>query len=378
MKRTSAIILLSGFILIAVLANVQCHGVRVDAEADSALSPIKMDKVVMGYYATWKRAEFDHTKINYRYLTHIAESFTMPDSQGNLVVPPEFIYPELIETAHANGVKVIMSIGGWGNCEGFPGMAATPETRMRFIGQVVEFCQKNHYDGVDIDWEFVSTPQDQLNFVLFINELSTALKSQTPPMQLSMAVSSGDFYGQWINFEELIGAFDFIGFMTYDFHEASTDHSGHNSPLYTCNNDADGSFNDTYLYARSRQVPNGKLLLGVPFYGHSFDCRDLYMPFKTSDDASYSEVMTLRSAGWRYIWDGCAQVPYLRKPDGSEIICYDDVRSVQRKCRYVKEKEAAGVIIWELSDDDVQGKSELLNVVGASFQMRALKNRKIS
>jgi GH18 family chitinase len=349
MKRTSIIILLSGLILIAVLANAQCQGIRINAETDSASPPIKLDKVVMGYYATWKRAEFDHTKINYRYLTHIAESFTMPDSEGNLVVEPEFIYPELIDTAHVNGVKVIMSIGGWGNCEGFPGMAATPETRTRFITQVLEFCQKYHYDGVDIDWEFVSTPQDQLNFVLFIKELSTALKSQVPPMQLSLAVPAGDFYGHWINFEELTGAFDFIGFMTYDFHEASSDH---------------------YLYARSRQVPNEKLLLGVPFYGHSFDCRDLYMPFKTCDGASYSEVMTLRSSGWKYIWDDCAQVPYIRKPDGSEIISYDDVRSVQRKCLYIKEKEAAGIIIWELSDDYVRGKSELLNVIGASFQRR--------
>ncbi len=193
-----------------------------------------------------------------------------------------------------------MSIGGWGNCEGFPGMAATAETRTRFIGEVVEFCLNHHYDGVDIDWEFVSSPQEQANFVFFIKELSAALKSQTPPMLLSMAAPSNDFYGKWINYEELIADFDFISFMTYDFHGPWTDHSGHNSPLYSCDNDLDGSVNDTYLYARSRQIPNEKLLLGVPFYGHSFDCPGLYMPFKTSDESSYREVMTLRSYGWRY------------------------------------------------------------------------------
>ncbi len=176
MNRTPKILAGSGFVLLLVFLNAQCQSVGSDPVVLIAAPRAKLDKVVMGYYASWKRVEFDHTKINYRYLTHIAESFTKPDSEGNLVVDPEFVYPELIATAHANGVRVIMSIGGWGNCEGFPGMAATPETRSRFIGQVVEFCQTNRYDGVDIDWEFVSNPQEQLDFVLFIKELSAALR----------------------------------------------------------------------------------------------------------------------------------------------------------------------------------------------------------
>lgn len=56
-----------------------------------------------------------------------------------------------------------------------------------------------------------------------------------------------------------------------------------------------------------------------------------------------------------------------RRPDGKVIISYDDEQSVDAKCRYVLEKNAAGVIIWELTQDTVNGRPVLLNVVGNAF-----------
>ena len=63
-------------------------------------------------------------------------------------------------------------------------------------------------------------------------------------------------------------------------------------------------------------------------------------------------------------------MPYLRSPDGGTILCFDDMRSVYRKCRYVLDKGAAGVIIWEITQDSVGGAPHLLNVVGAAFGAR--------
>jgi chitinase len=330
--------------------------------------PPNLTKVVLGYYPSWKKNVFDHTRIKYEYLTHIAHAFTKPDAAGNLIVSADYVYPELVSEAHRWDVKVIMSIGGWGNCAGFPGMAAAPETRNRFVHQVLDFVKTHHYDGVDIDWEFVSNPVEQRDFVFFIKELSAVLKAQNPPLLLTMAGPSEDYWGKWINYEELVSSFDFIGCMTYDYHGEWTDHSGHNSPLYSCGNDACGSFNDSYLYCISRGIPGEKLLLGLPFYGRSFDCADLYQKFQTSLDYDYNEVMPLLSSGWTYLWDDCAQVPYIQKPDKSMIVSFDDERSIGLKCNYVKQKNAAGVIIWEITQDDYNGSSVLLKVVGESFK----------
>lgn len=345
--------------LIVLLAG--CQVSQVPSE------PTRPNKVVMGYYRTSNRAVLDHTRIAYGYLTHIAHAFAWPDASGNLVVPDGFLYPELNAAAHAHGVKMIVSLGGWGNCDGFPGMASTEAGRSRFIGQLVAFCRSRAYDGVDIDWEFVSNDQQKSDFSLFIEALSAAFKAQSPPLLLTTATPSDNYYGRWIDYERLAADFDFIGFMTYDYHGAWSDHSGHNAPLYTPSWDACGSLDQTFQYARSRQVPLAKLLVGVPFFGRSFDCGAMGQAFKTSEGWHYADILALPGAEWTRVWDGEAQVPYVRRTDGTMVISYDDMSSVGLKCQFVKDKASAGVIIWELGQDFRSGASELLEVVGKSF-----------
>ena len=338
------------------------------AQRNSIHGESNLTKAVIGYFPSWNRAAFDHTKIDYKNLTHIVNAFAKPDSDGDLIIPRGFLYPALNAAAHKNGVKVLMSVGGWGNCEGFPGMASTASKRRRFITQALNFCKKNNYDGMDIDWEFVDNGEKSKNFVSLIKELSATLKSQSPPLLLSMAAPADVYYAQWIKYEVLIGSFDFIGVMTYDFHGPWSEHSGHNAPLYAPANDACGSINDAYLYAHlTRKIPNKKLLLGIPFYGRSFDCAGLHQEFQNSVYYPYAAIRKIRPSGWDSIWDGVAKVPWLRKKDQSKIICYDDVRSVVQKCRYVKAKNTAGIIIWEISLDYYKGSSVLLSAVGKEF-----------
>jgi chitinase len=332
--------------------------------------PSRPNKVVLGYYRTSNRADLDHTGIEYQYLTHIAHAFAWPDASGNLVVPAGYLYPELNVAAHANGVKMIASLGGWGNCAGFPGMASTAANRTRFIGQLVDFCKAKAYDGVDIDWEFVSNETEKADFVLFIEALGAAFKAQSPALLLMAAVPSDNYFGRWIDYERLADDFDFIGFMTYDYHGTWSDHSGHNSPLYRPAGDDCGSLDGTFTYGRGRQVPLAKLLVGLAFFGRSFDCGAMGQPFTTSRGWDYSEIMDLPSSGWTRVWDGEAQVPNMRRTDGGMVISYDDMSSIGLKCQYVKDKASAGVIIWELGSDRRSGNSELLEVVGRSFGAR--------
>ena len=354
-------------------ASSQHPGQEFVRREKTAGADIQLTRVVMGYYPGWKKSEFSHTLIDFKDLTHIAHAFTRPDSEGNLVVDSQYLYPELVSAAHTNSVKVIMSIGGWGNCDGFPPTAASPEKRARFIGQIVNFCLQNGYDGVDIDWEFVSNEQERENFSALIKEMSAALRAQTPPLLLTMASPSGPYWGRWINFEELHPYFDYISLMTYDYHGPWTDHSGHNSPLYTCQNDPCGSFDDSFTYALIREIPLNKLLLGIPFYGRSFDTGRLYRPSTKSDYYNYSDVQKLLASGWKYNWDFCSQVPYLLSPGKKTLLSYDDIRSVFRKCKYVIDKGAAGVIIWEITADRNKGKAELLETIGKTFRSRSVK-----
>lgn len=328
----------------------------------------KLTRVVMGYYPGWKKSEFNHSLIDFFSLTHLAHAFTWPDSEGNLVVAPNYLYPEMVAAAHAHSVKVIMSIGGWGNCQGFPPTAASPEKRARFISQVVDFCLRNNYDGVDLDWEFVSGEQERQNFSDLVRELSTALRAMDPPRLLTMAAPSGPYWGRWINYEGLHPYFDYIALMTYDYHGAWSNHSGHNSPLYTCQNDPCGSWDDSFSYAVIREIPLDKLLLGIPFFGRSFNTGRLYAPSTQSQYYNYTDIQKLMASGWKYNWDFCSQVPFLLSPTRTTLLSFDDIRSVFRKCRYVLDKGLAGVIIWEITADLHRGRPELLQTVARTFR----------
>jgi chitinase len=370
MKRFGAV--LQSLALLSALGLTNCAAV----ERRSALKERRADdrggltKVVLGYYPSWKQAAFDVAKIRWEDLTHINHAFTKPDAEGNLIVPPDYLYPELVAAAHARGVKVVMSMGGWENCDGFAPTAADPAKRQKFFGQILDFCKTNGYDGVDIDWEFVSNAEERENFTAFVKELSARLKAQSPPLLLTAAVPSDGYWGQWIAYEDLAADFDFISFMTYDYHGEWTDHAGHNSPLYSCEADACGSVDATFNYALSRKIPKEKIVLGIPFYGRSFEAEGLYKKATKYGYYGYGETAALEEMGWRYNWDFCAQVPYLRSPDGYTILCFDDMRSVYRKCRYVLDKGVAGVIVWEITEDSVNGVPHLLNVVGAAFGAR--------
>ncbi len=341
--------------------------------AQVPVEPVKPNKVVMGYYRSDNKAAYPHTAIDFTYLTHIAHAFAWPDSAGNLVVPPGFLYPELNAAAHAGGVKVVISLGGWGHADGFPGTASTAANRARFAGQMVDFCRANAYDGADLDWEFVSNDQQKADFSLLVEALSAAFRAQSPPLLLTIAAPSGNYYGRWIEFERLAPAFDLIAFMTYDYHGEWSDHAGHNSPLYEPAWDSCGSLDETFAYARSRQVPLDKLLVGVPFFGRSFDCGTMGGAFETSQGWDYVDVMALPSSGWTRVWDNEAQVPYLRRSDGGLVISYDDMGSVGLKAQYVKDRGSAGVIIWELGGDYRAGHADLLEVLGKSFGARSLR-----
>jgi chitinase len=246
-------------------------------------------------------------------------------------------------------------------------MAASEANRARFIGQAVEFCEANGYDGVDIDWEYVSNDREKADHVLFIEALGAALKARPRPLLLTMAAPASAYWARWIDLERLADDLDLIGLMTYDYHGAWSKHSGHNAPLYGAGGDACGSVDETFAYFLKRRVPAGKLLIGLPFFGASFDCGGWGEPFAKSGHLAYSEIMGLPAADWDLRWDGGARVPYMRRSDGKEIISFDDMRSVALKCQYAKDVQAGGVIIWELSQDLRPGGPELLEVVGKSL-----------
>ena len=60
---------------------------------------------------------------------------------------------------HAAGGEIYPSLGGWTLSDPFPALAASAVARANFAANCVQLIREYDFDGIDIDWEYVSVLQ---------------------------------------------------------------------------------------------------------------------------------------------------------------------------------------------------------------------------
>ncbi|MDH3278293.1 MAG: glycoside hydrolase family 18 protein, partial [Nitrosopumilus sp.] len=112
-----------------------------------------MSKKIVGYFPYWESRNID--SIDYSSLTEIIYFHIWPNSDGSLNTGA--INTNDLKTirdkTHEMGIKVTISVGGWGASDGFPPMSKDPTARANFVSNIADFVLKNNLDGVDINWE---------------------------------------------------------------------------------------------------------------------------------------------------------------------------------------------------------------------------------
>ncbi|WP_343707098.1 T9SS-translocated chitinase ChiA [Flavobacterium sp.] len=220
---------------------------------------------------------------------------------------------------------------------------------------------------------------------------------------------------------------DYITYFGYDFGGNWYDKTCYNAPLYASGNPNDPLYGATQSesldeltnqYLNVIGFPANKLIMGLPFYGKKFDnvaanstnglfvsapryvvpgCTNPQNPTGTWDGSgaceksgsieicdlvgnpvtnshAYLDPNTMQvtasaaSAGWVRYWDNTTKVPYLYNATSKEFISYEDKQSMDLKVQYIKSRNLAGGMIWELSQD-TRGSipNSLLNQVDTSF-----------
>lgn len=220
---------------------------------------------------------------------------------------------------------------------------------------------------------------------------------------------------------------DYITYFGYDFGGNWYDKTCYNAPLYASGNTNDPLYGATQSesldeltnqYLNVIGFPANKLIMGLPFYGKKFDnvatnstnglfvsaprytvpgCTNPQNPTGTWDGSgaceksgsieicdlvgnpvtnshAYLDPNTMQvtpsaaSAGWVRYFDNTTKVPYLYNATRKEFISYEDKQSMDLKVQYIKSKNLAGGMIWELSQD-TRGAipNSLLNQVDTSF-----------
>ncbi len=334
------------------------------------------ERVLLAYYPCWNSG-YRSDRIPYRKLTHICHAFVQPQADGSLLAPagpPAFLEPELLTEAHAAGLSVLVSVGGYDPVAdaSFRTIAADPGLRAAFAGHLETFCRTHGYNGADLDWEFPADAADRDNQNLLFREIRETFNSASEPAPswlLTMAIPAGDWHGRWNDYTALGEYVDFYNLMAYDGHGGWSGHMGHNAPLYQ----GGDPFDDVSVKAAldynllTRSIPPEKLILGLPFYGYRWPAVEtLYeacSPCEAGQEA-YHEIAPLIGDGWTRIWDLLAEVPYLTADGGPGVISYDDVQSIEAKVEYAfQDRGLGGVFVWEISGDYLDGEQPLLDRV---------------
>ena len=311
------------------------------------------------------------THVNYAFAkVHVDEAVLEdPDAPANLarLVALKRLHP---------GLKVILSIGGWG-AEWFSDAALTPASRCRFATSAVALLRQYQLDGLDIDWEYPGQPgggnryrpEDRENFTLLLNELryeldllSDGLGRKGSDRYTLTIASSGGRYFDHVDMARIHRDLDWINVMAYDFFGYWPDVTGHHSGLHAAqpHTPSAESFVMQHLAAG---VPPDKIVLGVPLYAKWWrwvnrksdtgigEPYDLF-----SGDVSYARLESefLRDPRYVHGWDRDAREPYLWDPELGTFVSYDDPRSLRDKARFVKRQHLGGMMFWEQSHDPDQ------------------------
>jgi chitinase len=345
----------------------------------AASSAAQTPKRLVAYYyfgALKATPRYSADQIPYQKLTHLIHVVLQPAkaADGTVEASEGALEPTLVPKAHAAGVRVLACVQG--PAQLFSKIAADEASRKRFSENLREFIDRYGYDGVDIDWEVPQGAVDVAN----CTKLMQALRATMPAPRYLLSMATPSTPGHWgeFDFQGLTPVLDFYNVMTYDFHGPWTNHTGHNSPLFSAASDTghDGSLDDSVsLYLNQFGVPPEKINLGTGFYGYEFPVAGLSAEChceKTTISRNYGSYIKQRvnRDGWTRRFDSVAMAPYLvHETDPVGLLTYDDAESTMRKVAYALQvRDLGGVFMWELSSDYDGASQDLLDAMYVGFQ----------
>lgn len=317
------------------------------------------EKPVFAYYFTNLRALTEQER---KTINVINLSFGNIASDGTVSVGG--LNSETILQERKYGIRVCFSVQ---NKEGFKTWTATPDKREKLAQSFLDTCEKYHFDGVDIDWEYPEGAAEVANYVDFMKILYNKFKKANSNYLVTSAMYGGNGVPKY-NAGESYKYMDYIHLMTYDLNapDLSTHLTGLSSGYASST-----SVESTIASYTGAGIPKEKLVIGGAFYGKVYELdpnsngfirqkpisdpytivySQIYVNYLSKLNNNDGKIKVVRE------WDKDANAPYLciteyddnGKITGKKFITYDDPESLTLKSQYVFEQGLGGLMFWEL------------------------------
>ncbi|KAI0024494.1 chitotriosidase-1 [Xylariomycetidae sp. FL0641] len=351
---------------------------------------------VIGYYESWADRKscrnFPPSAIPVEGLTHVNFAFAYidPDTLDITTMDsktPEGLFAETTDLkqmkSFSSELEVFISLGGWTFSDNdtstqplFPEIAGDAKKRQTFADNLVSFMTRYGFDGVDLDWEYPGAPdrgglqeKDRKNFIALMKTLRETFKaSPRGNFGLTFTIPTSYWYLRWFDVPGLLEHADWVNMMSYDLHGVWDENNPIGSIVQAHTNLTEIQLAADLLWRNN--VPPGKVVLGVGFYGRSFqlddtDCSEPGCQFSgpgkagsCTDSAgtlAYFEIMDVLNGddAPEPVHDKAAAVNYLvYGDDKDQWISYDDEKTFKQKLDWANSVGLGGVMIWSVDQDD--------------------------
>ncbi|KAF7806500.1 Glycosyl hydrolase family protein with chitinase insertion domain-containing protein [Senna tora] len=249
-------------------------------------------------------------------------------------------------------------------------MASNPSSRKTFIQSSIRLARSYNFLGLDLDWEYPSTPTDMANMGALFREWKTELRTESQStgkteLLLSAAVFySSDHYSVIYPVQSMATSLDWINVMSYDFYGPLW--SGVTGPPAALFGGEVNGDNGISKWVQAG-MPARKIVLGFPFYGYAWELEDErnHGYFTKTNGAAISEDGSIgynQIRRWivendaATVYDGSVKGDYCYS--GTTWIGYDDMQSIVEKVRYAKQRGLLGYFAWHVGIDDNWGLSK--------------------
>jgi chitinase len=331
----------------------------------SSLPAQNRNFAVIAYFAGHRPSQIDSFAAE--KLTHVIFSFC--HLKGNRMnvdsAADSAIIQKLVSLKQRNpGLKVLLSLGGWGGCATCSDIFASRANRKAFSQSVKELSLYFGTDGVDLDWEYPTIPGypghknqpgDKKNFTKLVKQLR---KTLGPQYEISFAAGGFNQYiDEAVEWKKVVKKVDYINLMTYDLVSGFSTTTGHHTPLFSNAQQIESTDNAVQRLMQLK-VPVNKIVIGAAFYGRMWEAvpdtnSGLYQQGKFKASVSFNNFASQLSedSGFVYHWDEVALAPYLYNSAQHLFVTYDDKRSMDLKTRYALDKGLGGIMFWQLAGD---------------------------
>lgn len=374
------------------------------------------------------KTEIRLSQVDGNLCTHVILAFARIDSQGNLVFGSEHDLGYLLEVPDFKRknptVRVMISVYNELEHNAFPKLAVSPELRQRFSRSVIEFLQRFHLDGIDLDWEFPNFPttfvgreHERVGLTKILKSLRSAVvenffdrqvaqqhelqssnyerqsygaakQSLVEPYLMTVAVAGQEaVLRAAYELKQVANLCDWLNIMSYDYFlfKPYAPFTGPNSPLYPIVDPYVPIVNKlshswTLSKLLEEEIPIEKITMGISTYARAYRLvfhNTRPAPFtlalgakpgsRVDDYLDYREVCDiLRRPDTVSEFDERARVPYLLTDSGYTWVSYENEQSVREKVRFVLDNKLGGYMTWNLNSDDFIGSCSALSPADAA------------